>query len=192
MLDPLITLVISVGFSLLFLAAARHKLSGFAQFTQILADYQLLPASLVRLAAWLVTGVEVALSMLWIAGLWLPLLNTFTALTSAALLTLYACAVGINLLRGRVHISCGCGIEGSNNSEHPLSPGIVFRNGILSLFALMPLLSVVQRDLYWFDYVAALTALLSAVLLYAALSQLLSNATSLAVWRTEMEAISHE
>ncbi len=182
-LDPLIVLVISIGFGVLFLSTTSHKIREFAQFRVILADYQLLPDVLITPCACTVVVIELALTACWFSVLWTPLLVAPTAVLSAALLTLYFIAVGINLARGRVHISCGCGIAGANNADQPLSSGILVRNSVLALLALVCVLPVIERALYWFDYVAVATALLIASILYAATSQLLSNSAAMAAWR---------
>ena len=182
-LDPLIVLVISIGFGVLFLSTTSHKIREFAQFKVVLADYQLLPDVFVLPAACTIVMTELALTACWFSVLWTPLLVAPIAVLSAALLALYSIAVGINLARGRVHISCGCGVPGANNADQPLSRGILARNSVLALLARAGVLPVIERNLYWFDYVVVATALLIASILYAATSQLLSNSAAMAAWR---------
>lgn len=186
LLDPLVVLVLSLGMGFLFLGACLHKIREFAQFRVILAEYRLLPDVLVVAAAGSVVLVELILSAGWLSMFWLPMVAMPVAVTSALLLTLYGLAVGINLARGRNHISCGCGVPGANNADQPLSSGILIRNGALSLLALIAVLPFLERSLFWFDYLTAVTALLIAAVLYKATSQLLSNGAAMASWRHQM------
>jgi hypothetical protein len=50
-----------------------------------------------------------------------------------ALFALYGAAITINLLRGRQHIDCGCGGDGT-----PISWGLVLRNAVLLAFTWPP------------------------------------------------------
>ena len=139
-LDPLITLAVALGFSILFFTSGWHKARAFAQFKLILADYQLLPEVLVTPASIVIVVGELILAALWISVALTPTYAAQCSLASAVLLAAYAFAVAINLARGRVHISCGCGVPGASDSDQPLSTGILFRNGALVLFALIPVI----------------------------------------------------
>ena len=163
MLDPLAALVISMGFGGLFLSTSVHKIREFSQFTVVLADYRLLPDVLVKPAAYAVVGIELVITLCWFSVLWTHFLVVPSAVLSTTLLTLYGFAVAINLARGRVHISCGCGVAGTGDTDQPLSSGILVRNSVMALFALTCLLPIVARNLTWFDGVAAVTALLCQV-----------------------------
>ncbi|MCZ6855836.1 MAG: methylamine utilization protein MauE [Gammaproteobacteria bacterium] len=189
LLDPLIVLVISLGFGALFLSTTSHKIREFAQFRVVLADYELLPGVLVLPAACTVVVIELVLTLLWFSALFTSLFIAVSAILSAALLTLYGIAVGINLIRGRVHISCGCGVPGANNTDQPLSSGILVRNSVLALIALAGVLPILERSLAWFDYVAIVTTLLTASVLYMATSQLLSNSAAMAAWRQGVKEV---
>ena len=167
----------------MFLGSGWHKFQTMAQFKQVLAEYQLLPGALVAPIAVLLVPIETLLATAWLSGLWTDRFTLPAALMSGLLLAIYGTAVGINLARGRVYISCGCGIPGANDTDQPLSAGILVRNAVLCLLALLAALPALQRTLSWFDYVTMLAALLCGLLLYAATSQLLSNNASMAVWR---------
>lgn len=182
-LDPLVLMVISLGFGSLFLSTTSHKIREFAQFRVVLADYQLLPGVLVAPAACLIVAVELILTLLWFSALYTPLFVAVSAILSAVLLTLYGIAIAINLVRGRVHISCGCGVPGANNTDQPLSSGILVRNSVLALVALTGVFPIIERDLAWFDFLSVFAALVTASILYLATSQLLSNSAAMAAWR---------
>ena len=140
-------------------------------------------------AACSVVALEIALTLGWFSVLWTPLLAAPSAILSAALLTLYGFAVGINLARGRVHISCGCGVPGANNADQPLSSGVLIRNFVLALLALAGVLPILERTLVWHDYVSVVVALLTASILYMATSQLLSNGAAMAAWRHSVDEV---
>ena len=162
----------ALALAVLFLVAARHKLSDRLRFEAQLAEYDLLPPALVPQAVFALVALELftAVTLLW-RGSW-PL----AAGLSAGLLFLYAGAIAINLLRGRSHIDCGCG-----STPVLLSPWLVLRNLLLGGGALMLLAPVTTPvPAYW--WLAVLPASLLFVLCYAALAQLLDNASTLREW----------
>ncbi len=180
MVDPLIATAISIGMALLFLSAAWHKLNALQQFMASLRDYQLLPDWLVAPAARLLPIVEVALGIAWFVSWSLQ----YIAIASAALLTLYTVAIGINVARGRVHIGCGCSAPGSNGGDQPISIGLVIRNCVLIGVSLLSGMPVADRDLGAADYLVLLVTLAAALLLYATVNQLLTNDGVIRTWRS--------
>ena len=180
MLDPVIVTTISIGLGLMFLLAGIHKLANGATFRITLLEYQLLPESLVSPASHLIPMVEVMLGGAWLFG-WS--VNGLTAIGSATVLSAYAVAIGINLLRGRVHFDCGCGFGGNTDHEQYLSGGLVVRNAVLAALALVTLLPHTSRGLSFLDYATLVAALLAAVLLFAAANQLLTNRAAINTWR---------
>ena len=103
-LDPTLSLIVTLGAALLFGAAAVHKLADWQRFRGALGNYRLLPDPLVLAGAAAVVALEVAACVL----LLLPSLRAAGAVLAAALLALYASAIGVNLARGRTSIDCGC------------------------------------------------------------------------------------
>jgi hypothetical protein len=55
------------------------------------------------------------------------------AVIAVALLALYAGAMGVNILRGRTRIECGCG-----GAPNLLSPVLLARNAVLAAIAAIP------------------------------------------------------
>lgn len=106
----------------LFASAALHKLRTFTEFTGFMAGYRLLPRVVVPAAAAVIVLAEIVA----VAGALSA--SSLTAFLPGALLLLYAGAMGVNLLRGRRDIDCGCG-----GTPMPLSWSLVLRNGLLSL-----------------------------------------------------------
>jgi hypothetical protein len=181
MLDPLILKVISIGFGLLFLLAAVHKFSTAQQFRVILEEYQVMPRVLAGPVARIVPLLEVLLSIGWIAGYRPKLI----AISSAILLATYTFAIGLNLLRGRIHIGCGCGVGGSADGDQQLSSGLLLRNTILIALALVATIPATSRPFAVLDYVTLGTTLLASLLLYAGANQLLANGAAIGTWRNK-------
>lgn len=180
MIDPLLTKAIALGFAVLFIGAAWHKLSGVDRFEAILSEYRLLPTFMNRTLAMLIPVIELLLGVGWISGLQ----PRTTAMVSAALLATYALAIGINLVRGRIFIDCGCGFGAAADTEQPLSSGLVARNLLLIGLAGITLIPVSPRELGAVDYVVVLATLLTAILLYAGSGQLIKNRAAIKTWRS--------
>jgi hypothetical protein len=178
-LDPLILKAISLGFGLLFLLAALHKLSAMQEFGAILRDYDVLPGAVVAVMAKLIPLVEIALGCAWLL---LDQVATI-AIASALLLAMYTSAIAVNLSRGRVHISCGCGVAGTAEADQPLSGGLVIRNLLLAAFALIAALPASERQLGLPDYAILIASVLAVSLLYIAANQLLGNNAAIGAWR---------
>ncbi len=179
MLDPLVLKLVSIGFGLLLLLAAVHKLTELQKFRATLSAYEVLPAAFIAPASILVPSIEVLLGVAWL----LALQPVFVALASAALLFGYTSAIAINLLRGRVHIDCGCGMASSAGSDQQLSWGLVLRNLVLIFAALTATMPASERTIGIIDYVTLIAGLLAIVLLYGAANQLLNNGAAIGTWR---------
>jgi len=166
MIDPLITLIISLSLALLFFMAARHKMNASRQFQSQLAAYELLPEALVPIMAKLLPLIEMALVFL----LLIPLTRPVAALMAMLLLAVYATAMGINLLRGRSEIDCGCGGE-----PQVLSDWLMLRNFVLMIGSGLLLVPVSDRAVGAADTV--LLILMTAVLAmaYLLVEQLVRN-----------------
>lgn len=179
MLDPLIGTILSIGFGLMLLLASVHKLSEFSRFRAVLADYRVMPAFIVPVVAAVLPIVEIVLGLTWLfaANIVVP------AAATAALLVLYSSGIATNLLRGRVHISCGCGFGKSTGADDALSWGLVLRNAALLVAASAATLPVTQRTVGLLDYVTLVAALLAIILLFAAANQLIRNGAAIRSWR---------
>jgi len=179
MLDPIILRALSIGFALLFLLAAIHKISSAAQFRVILQEYRILPEFAVGPATKIVPAVEVLLGIGWLTAA----SSVVIATASALLIAMYTTAIAINLMRGRVHISCGCNMAGTDDNDQRLTWGLVLRNVLLASLALVATIPVSDRMLGAIDYVTLAATVLAAVLLYSAGNQLLSNYAAIGTWR---------
>ena len=179
MIDPLVPSVISIGLGLMFLLASVHKFTGFAAFRAVLADYRVMPAALVPIAAAVLPFLEIALGAGWLFRADVPALAPATG----GLLVLYSSAIAVNLLRGRVHISCGCGFGKATGGNETLSWGLVGRNACLVVAAAATMLPTAPRVLGLFDYLTLAAALLAVILLFSAANQLLRNSAAINTWR---------
>jgi uncharacterized membrane protein YphA (DoxX/SURF4 family) len=169
--DPVIATIIRFALGWLFLAASAHKLRDMADFRSVLATYRIMPEGLVAGAAWLVVVAEVSIGvgMLW----------QFTPayIGGAAVLLLYAGVITINLMRGRRFIDCGCG-----GATQPLSIGLVLRNVVLAIAAIVALVPAPARSLGWLDVISMAAGVLVLGALYAATNQLLAARARLEEW----------
>ncbi len=164
-IDPVLALALRACMALLFAAAALHKLSDPMAFRSVLSDYRLVPDGLVTPIAW-ATGVgELLLAVAFL----LPAAGLLPALAAAALLTVYSCAIAINLLRGRRDLDCGCG-----GPPQRLHPGLLGRNLALVAAGLMACAPTSARALGWLDGLSFLGTVACASLLWAASNRLMS------------------
>lgn len=86
-----------------FVLAAVTKLPDLPSFAEEVANYQLLPAALVPLAALAFVGTELVAGLALLAGVWV---RAATAL-SAAMLVVFIVALTQALARG-IDLRCGC------------------------------------------------------------------------------------
>ncbi|MBS01623.1 MAG: methylamine utilization protein MauE [Gammaproteobacteria bacterium] len=180
-MDPVIDMSVRLGLGLLLGSAALSKLRNYAEFRFVVADYRLLPAVLVPFAAPCIVLLESTLGLLWLTG-W-P--RATVAFGTVLLLVGYGAAIAINLIRGRVFISCGCGF-GAAGAEQ-LSWWLVIRNALLAGLALgVALTGVDARSTGLLDYFTTLMVLVASILVYAALHQLLANSVHVGQWREEV------
>jgi len=112
--------------ALVFLAAAIGKMRHWAVFQGVVANYRLLPDVLVAPFAYALPPFEALLGATLLLGLFSPWADA----AAAALLLLFAAAMGINLMRGRRNIDCGCF---QSALKQTLSWILVARNGVLAL-----------------------------------------------------------
>src|SRR4029077_15900034 len=112
-----------------------HKLRDLPRFVATLADYHLLPGGLVPAGAAVVVAGELGGAV----ALVVPGLRGAGLLAAAVALLLYGGAIGVNLVRGRRHIDCGCA---GPAVRRPISGWLVGRNAALAAAALVGLAPV--------------------------------------------------
>ncbi len=157
--DPFMAIAVRSGLAALLLAGAWHKLSDPARFRQAIEDYRLLPSAALPIAALVLPLAEAAAAVTALLGSRLGLAAI------AVLLLLYAAGIGINLLRGRRHIDCGCLAFGKTGQ--PIGPFMVWRNMLLASIALVVAQADIgTRPLLWLDWFGLAAAVASAAILY--------------------------
>lgn len=171
--DPVILVTLRALLALLFASAAWHKLSDLAAFRIVLHDYQVLPRALITPATALVVAVEIALAA---AFPWTRAAGV-AAWTAMGLLAVYACAITINLARGRRTLDCGCA---SSAYRQPLSEWLVVRNAALIGAAAISLQPVAERPWTAVDSLTVVGAVASGTMTWAAAQRLLALATAAA------------
>jgi len=135
--EALFTLETAIALTgaLVFARAAAFKLRDVEAFADALAAYRILPVGFVEAAARALPVAELGCTLALLA----PPTRAAGEVAAAALLTLFALAMGANLLRGRREIDCGCG---DPSRRQPLAWGLVIRNlvfaGALVASALAP------------------------------------------------------
>ena len=172
MIDPLFARVIALGLGTLLLAAAWHKVAAHAEFAAALHDYRLLPRTLLRPVALSLPVVEATLAAAWLTGGRGALMISSTA----ALLSIYAAAIAINLLRGRDRIACGCGLGGRGSDDQRLSWWLVIRNLVLAALAALAAWPTTGRRPGLVDALTLPCTVLAAALLHEGVWQLMRNA----------------
>jgi hypothetical protein len=170
-IDPVCAQLIVSCAMLLFGAAAAHKLRAVGEFAQTLAQYQLLPASFIRIAAPALGMMELAICL----GLPWPALRPVGAAAGVVLLLMYLAAIMINLARGRHDLDCGCGGFGRRT---PIGTWMVVRN--LSLACMLCLLwfPEASRRLEAADAVTIAGGVVAAIFLYLSCDVLFGQVTT--------------
>ncbi len=166
--DPAVQAMLRAAGALLFCAAAWHKLRNPRAFREALGGYRLLPASWLRPAALVLPCAELGA----VLALVTPALAAAGAAAGAALLLVYAGAIGVNLARGRRSIDCGCGGPGG---RRPIGPGLLWRNAGLVAALLLAAQPPSPRPWTWLDGVTLVAGVTTLALLYAAFDVLLAN-----------------
>ena len=166
MIDPLITIVIATSLAILFLLAARHKLSEPARFEAQLAAYRLVPDRMLTPVARSLPWVEMAVALGMLFAVTRPLAGSI----AAALLVSYGLAMAVNLRRGRSRIDCGCG-----DTPQPLSVWLLLRNALLAAGAILLSAPVATRPLDLLDMLFAILFVAAISLSYTMLEQLSRN-----------------
>jgi hypothetical protein len=176
-MDPVITVIISICMSLLFGVAAMHKLKAPAVFRAAMDDYQLIPSVLLPISsiALIILELTAAITLL------IPRTQAAGLTIVAALLSVYAAGISINLYRGRRDIDCGCNGPATTQA---LSWWLVGRNLVFLGLVVLAMEPTASRSLNWLDMFTILFGVLVASGLYLGFNQLLAQAPRLAALRS--------
>lgn len=171
MIDPVLTLPVSLCFAFFWAITSFHKFAHLTWFQSVLADYNLFPNWMLKPLSICVALAEV---MIALALLFMPIWGAFA---SISLLFAYALLLGFNALRGQSLKDCGCSWGRHTLPDEPymsVKP-IIFRNiGLIALSALI-LIPQSQRVLSLTDWSNALLASLCVLGLGVTLTHLSSN-----------------
>ncbi|MDO8290453.1 MAG: MauE/DoxX family redox-associated membrane protein [Parvibaculum sp.] len=165
-IDPIADFALRGGLALILVIAAMHKLNERATFESQLGAYDLLPDVMVHAASRAIPLCELAIALCLLVR------SENSAYLGAGLFAIYAGAIGINLLRGRRDIDCGCGTTDGHQSLHP---ALVVRNLLLAIGAGLILLPQTPRPTFFSDYAIAAFAGLAGVALYLAANVLIAQ-----------------
>lgn len=168
--DPVVVGAVVGTLALILFAAAWHKLSEPEVFAGALQAYRLLPAAVVPVAARVLPFLEIVLGI----AVLVPASRAPALIATALLMVAYASAMGINLMRGREQIDCGCGGE-----AHPLSWALVVRNIVLAAAALVVAGPARERGFEWLDGVTLVVGVLAFYALYLMADELLRQSSRL-------------
>ena len=124
MIDPAVGALLAGAFALLFASAALHKLRDRQRFAEAFRAYEVLPPVAANVAL-MVPLLELTVA----AGMLAAASRAGASATGAALLLGYACAITINLRRGRRDLACGCG---GPEDRRPIAAWMVWRNLVLA------------------------------------------------------------
>ena len=183
-MDPVLAVVLRGALALLFVVAALHKLRDRDAFRATLDAYALLPSALTAPLARAVPLVELVAALLLVA----PRAAAVGASIAVLLLSVYALAMGVNLLRGRRDLDCGCMGPGAHS---PIGPELLVRNLFLIVAALVAGFAPIHaRALVWVDFVTVPLAVAVLAALYAAVERVLALAPTVAALRADLREAS--
>jgi hypothetical protein len=168
MLDPTFGFLIVGGTALLLASAAIQKFRDLARFADIVAAYRVLPPVLDRPMAWLIPCLEAAIAL---ALVWEPIRNG-AVIAAMVLLIAYAAGLGVNLLRGRLDLDCGCGAA---RDRRPIAIWMVWRNLLLAAAMGIAALPWSPRSLHLTDLLTIVGGLTVIITLYAAADRLFGD-----------------
>jgi len=167
-MDPLVVLTISGSLSVLFAISAVHQGWSVSTFVGVVRNYRLLPEIVVMPVAGLILSAQ---GLTAAALIWEPT-RTAAACAAAGLLGLFAAAMGINILRGRTRIDCGC--AGARPGEG-IAPWMVWRNVMLAGIALSLLIPETDRGLSGVEVIASIGWIATLAFLYPVIAVVLRS-----------------
>lgn len=169
--------IIRGDLAMLFTIAACHKLSDLAAFRQTLRDYRMISNAWVTPAATALILAEFGIS----AGLLFSSDLRAVSIATVTLLCLYSFSIGLNLVRGRREIDCGCL---GPSARSPLSYALLVRNAILAFAAGIAALPVAPRSLHPVDAMTIVGGSGAVALIFIASQQLAAQVAILRPRRT--------
>jgi len=167
-LDPIYSLTIVILIAFVFALAGLHKVMDYARHTGVVADYRVVPAWTVPLLAPLLIVLEFGAVVLVL----LPGARSAGLILTMGLLLIYIFSIGLNLVRGRTSIDCGCGW---GSQDHQISAWLIFRNLAMMVVVAAALLPSANRSLHLVDWVLAAFAGTAVIAVYFIGDLLIAN-----------------
>jgi len=163
MIDPILQLTASLTLALVFGIAGIGKLMAWAELEGVIRNYRIAPGVLAPLISLTLPPVEILVAI----AVLVPATRALGGLGALVLLGVFAMAMGVNLVRGRTDIDCGCF---RSTLRQNLSWWLVVRNAILAILALGCTIAPAERDLGWADSFVIVMASLVLLLSYLSIS----------------------
>jgi hypothetical protein len=107
MIDPILQSTAALTLALVFGIAGVGKMMAWAELEGVIRNYRIAPGALAPLLSRLLPPVEILVTI----AVLIPATRALGGLGALVLLTVFAVAMGINLVRGRTDIDCGCSCE---------------------------------------------------------------------------------
>ena len=167
-LDPAASWTISIALALVFGASSAIKFAAFDEFRAAVANYRIVPEIFETPAALLVPVAE----MTGAVAIVIPGTHHAGAAILVLLLAVFTTAIVINLMRGRLHVDCGCF---GPALRQPLSWWLPARNVILMALAASAAVSSTERAMTPLDGATIVFGAATIVVLYLAANYLLAN-----------------
>ncbi|WMD18317.1 MauE/DoxX family redox-associated membrane protein [Achromobacter seleniivolatilans] len=163
MIDPIFQYASAFLLALVTGSAAASKAGQRDILEGVIANYRVLPSILVRPTAYVLPIVECAICL----ALLFPMSRHVAAAAALVLIGIFTIAIGVNLIRGRTWVDCGCF---SSTLRQPISWGVVARNAFFMIAATLPLVSSNERAVALGDIAAAAVIAMALFVLSLAFS----------------------
>ncbi|MGA7869480.1 MAG: MauE/DoxX family redox-associated membrane protein [Candidatus Binatus sp.] len=167
-MDPAVSWTISIALAVVFGASAVIKFEDFGEFRAAVANYRIVPESSAMPVAALVPVTETAGAV----GILIPRSHQAAAALLLILLAIFTAAIVVNLMRGRLHVDCGCF---GPAIRQPLSWWLPARNAILMALAAIAIVPADGRPMTPLDAATIVFGAATVVVLYLAANYLLAN-----------------
>ena len=171
-MDPVYSLTVAILIAFVFALAGIHKVMDYARHVGVVADYRVVPAWIVPLLAPLIIVVEFGVAVLVL----LPGARSAGLILTIGLLLIYIFSIGLNLLRGRTFIDCGCGW---GSQGHQISVWLIFRNLTMIAVTVAALLPSTNRSLHLVDWALTIFAGTAVIAIYYIGDLLIANGSKL-------------
>jgi|SRR5208282_2509354 len=168
MVDPAASWTISIALAVVFGASAAIKFADFGEFRAAVENYRIVPRAFEASVAAIVPIAELAGAV----GIVIPRTRDAAAATLLILVAVFTVAIVVNLMRGRLHVDCGCF---GPALRQPLSWWLPARNAILMALAAIAILPTADRSMTPLDVATVFFGAATAVALYLAANYLLAN-----------------